>query len=149
MKLIQPYWYVVQAEGIKPHFCSNYYLATAVANNIERRYNVNTSIEAYNDSIPVLAQNTKGTAASPQLSKVFYLTPLYWPRRERKTYTLPGEIAVSWDVGDTKVPQLIKSDYEKANKEKIYDNFYKFHTGLGSLCMTEKQMEKLLEFSVM
>lgn len=147
MKLIQPHWYVVQAEGIKPHFCSNYYLATAVANNIERRYNVNTLIEAYNDTLPLLAQNTKGTAASFQLKKVFNLTPLTFPKRYRKTVILPGEIAVSWDSLDLTIPKLIKSDYEKANREKTYDNFYKFHTGLGSLCMTEKQMEKLLEFS--
>ena len=148
MKLVQPYWYVVQAAGIKSHFCCNYYLAIAVANNIERRYNVNTAIGAYNDSTPVLALNTKGTVASVQLKKVFNLTPMYWPKRQRRTVILPGEIAVSWDISDTSIPRLIKSDYERAKKEKIYDDFYKFHTALGSLCMTEKQMEKLLEFSI-
>ena len=143
MKLVEGYWYVVQAEGIRPHFCGNYYLAAAVANNIERRYEVNTTIERYNDTLPVLALN------GSQLTKSFNLTPFTFPVTRRKTITLPGEVTVSWNEADTKIPQYLKEDYEKAVKEKTYDNFYKFHTGVGTLCMTQKQMEKLLEFSAM
>lgn len=130
------FWYVVRSKTSIPQYCSNYYLAQAVARNIERRYCVPTTIENYNNQTPMLLQNMNGGCRVFMLELCQREYLVNW-------IFLDETLKVIWpDRHHASIKNRIAEYWKSAENDKKYDSFNKFHTPLGSLCLTLNQAEQ-------
>lgn len=132
------FWYVVQAEGCRPHFCSNYYLAQAVVRNLKERY-------AAGAEICRLSQHPLDNLTTSNAPRVFFLDRGSMShRRPIKTLSLPEDINVSWLAHEQELIRKILVD-EFPLAAKKYGSFFKIHCNPNTLCLTMRQGQWLYD----
>jgi len=131
------FWYVVWAEGMRPHFCSNYYLAQAVGNNLKKRY-----AEPYKISrlgLPILGG---GYNENPRM--FFIDTGAMSQRQPLKRFPLRENVVISYRAHEE---EDIRRSLEKFPQgiEKYDGQFYKIHCAPNTLCLTLAQGQQLYD----
>lgn len=131
--------YIVVEPGVKPHFCSNYYLAQEVRENLIFRRN---DLKISEEDIWIEERNNNcfkidfvGSITNPEDKHVFSI----------------GNIQVDYSVCHIEaVNALVKNSLisDVNFREKYNSKFFKMHTRFGILCLSPSERDIFLrEFS--
>lgn len=137
---MEKWWYKVSSEGYANHYCSNYYLAYSVLKNLEKRYHTIGKIEQYKDEDIIIVKNGKFGN-----DKVFNLNLDTYGYGARFETCILDQLQVKYIPIHAKYwLDCISNVYQEESVHKKYDNFYKIHTNLGTLCLTSNQILDLM-----
>lgn len=122
-------WYCVIGDGITPHFCSSYYLAQAVRDNIFKRYFKECKIENW----PTKHFQKLGLHYDIGFARGTYFT------QRMKELEISKNVYIWWNDLES---GLLRIEVEKfsQNVEK-YGNFNKIHCADSILCLTLAQSD--------